>query len=431
MLQTKVGHETAEGKDVRHVTVIGAGAVGASTALALRRDGYAVTLLERGDPGMGASFGNAGMLSVTSCVPIASPGILWRVPRLLADPLGPLYVDWRYLHRIAPWLVRFVLASRPAEVERISIALMSLLVQIVPAYRELLGSEAFNDLTRPGGNLVVYKSEQAFEKARQGAHALRRRRGVNLSFLDQSELRQMEPALGPNVKYGVFMPDSYQTVNPLRLTQRLVELFQDEGGELVRTSVQHIEHGSAGRLTAVTDNGPRDLDLVAICAGSWSKQLAAQCGARVPLDTERGYHVMLPSPGIKVNRPMSSGDHEFAITPMEHGLRLAGTVELAGLDAPPNMQRADVLLRAAKDLFPGLDAAGMTTWMGFRPSMPDSLPVIGPSAQHADVYYAFGHGHLGLTLAAVTARLVADLIADMVAGRPSRVDLTPFRPDRF
>jgi D-amino-acid dehydrogenase len=407
--------------------VIGAGAVGASTALALRHDGYAVTLLERGEPGMGTSFGNAGMLSTTSCVPIASPGILWRVPQLLADPLGPLYVDWRYLHRIAPWLIRFVLASRPTEIERISIALMSLLVQIVPAYRELLGGDAFNDLTRPAGNLVVYQSDSAFEKAQRGAHALRQRRGVKLSFLGQSELRQMEPGLAPSFKHGVFMPDSYQTVNPLRLTQRLVELFVDAGGELIRASVERIERGSGGRLVAVTDKGPRELDTVAICAGAWSKKLAADCGVRVPLDTERGYHVMLPNPGVAVQRPTTSGDHEFVATPMEHGLRLAGTVELAGLDAPPNMKRAEVLLKAAKQMFPDLKDEGMTTWMGHRPSMPDSLPVIGRAPGHDRVFLGFGHGHLGLTFGAITGLLIADL----VAGRPGRVDLQPFRPDRF
>ena len=412
---------------MRHVTVIGAGAVGASTALALRRDGYAVTLLERGDPGMGTSFGNAGMLSVTSCVPVATPGILWRVPKLLRDPLGPLYIDWRYLPRLAPWLIRFVQASRPSEVERISTALMTLLVQIVPAYRELLGSEAFNDLTRPSGNLTVYKSDQLFESAMRGAQALRQRRGVNMSILGQSELRQMEPGLDPAYKHGVFMPDSYQTVNPLRLTQRLVELFVEAGGELAHEEVQRIEQGGAGRLAAVTDKGRRELDLVAICAGAWSKKLAADCGVRVPLDTERGYHVMLPNPGVTVRHPITSGDHDFVATPMEHGLRLAGTVELAGLDKPPNMQRAEVLLKAAKLLFPQLKDTGMTTWMGHRPSMPDSLPVIGRAPGNERVFMGFGHGHLGLTFGAITGLLISDL----VAGRPNRVDLSPFRPDRF
>jgi len=411
---------------VRHVTVIGAGAVGASTALALRREGYAVTLIDRGEPGMGTSFGNAGVLSVASCVPVATPGLLWRVPELLADPLGPLHIDWRYLPRFAPWLVRFVLASRPARVERISQALMSLMVQILPAYRELLGSDAFQDLARPGGVLYAYQSDRSFAGA-MPSHELRRRRGVALSVLDQSELRQMEPTLAPSFRHGVLMHDSYHTVNPLRLVQTLTRHFLEEGGELVQDAVQRIERADKGRLIAVTDHGRRELDTVVICAGAWSKRLARDCGVRVPLDTERGYHVMLPRPGALPQRPIGSGDHEFIATPMEQGLRLAGTVEFAGLDAPPNMQRDAVLLKAAKEMFPGLNDDGMTTWMGFRPSMPDSLPVIGPAPGQDRVFFGFGHGHLGLTFGAITGLLLADL----VAGRPSRVDLAPFRADRF
>ena len=411
---------------MRHVTVIGAGVVGACTALALRREGYAVTLIERGDPGMGTSYGNAGMLSVTSCVPLASPGILWRVPHLLRDPLGPLAIDWRYLPKLAPWLIRFVMASRPARVEHISRALMSLLVQIIPAYRELLGPEAFQDLARPGGILYTYMSDQSFERSAR-SHDLRRRRGVAMSILDQSELRQMEPALSSNVRHAVYMPDSYRAVNPLRLTQTLVEKLTDEGGELVHASVERIERADKGRLFAVTSAGRRELDTVVICAGAWSKKLARDCGVNVPLETERGYHVMLPKPGVSLSRPISSGDHEFGITPMEHGLRLAGTVELAGLDRAPNMQRADVLVRAARKMFDNLDDEGATTWMGHRPSMPDSLPVIGRVPGQDRVFLGFGHGHLGLTFGAVTGFLIADLIA----GRPSRVDLEPFRPDRF
>lgn len=411
---------------MRHVTVIGAGAVGASTALALRRDGYAVTLIDRGEPGMGTSFGNAGVLSVASCVPVASPGLLWRLPALLADPLGPLHIDWRYLPRFAPWLLRFVLAGRPARVERISQALMSLLVQILPAYRELLGPEAFQELARPGGVLYAYQSDRAFEGS-MAAHELRRRRGVALSVLDQSELRQMEPALAPSFRHGVLMHDSYHTVDPLRLVQTLTRRFLDEGGELVQAAVERIERGDRGRLIAVTPQGRRELDILAICAGAWSKRLARDCGVRVPLDTERGYHVMLPRPGVRPQRPIGSGDHEFIATPMEQGLRLAGTVEFAGLDAPPNPQRAAVLLKAAREMFPGLVDDGMTTWMGFRPSMPDSLPVIGRAPGQDRVYLGFGHGHLGLTFGAITGLLLADLVAD----RPSRVDLEPFRPDRF
>jgi D-amino-acid dehydrogenase len=375
---------------------------------------------------MGTSFGNAGILSVTSSVPIATPGLIWRVPHLLADPLGPLHIDWRYLPRFAPWLIRFLLASTPARVEHAATALTSLLVRILPAYRELLGTAAFQDLARPGGVLTVYATDKGFESA-AGSQALRRRHGVAMTMLGQAELRQMEPSLAPGFRHGVLMPDSYNTVNPLRLVQTLTQSFIDAGGEVIQTGVQRIERAGKGKLTAITDTGRRDLDTLVICAGAWSKNLARDCGVRVPLDTERGYHVMLPKPGVMPQRPITSGDHEFIATPMEHGLRLAGTVEFAGLDAPPNPKRAQVLLEAARQMFPGLRDEDATTWMGFRPSMPDSLPVIGPAPGQDRVFLGFGHGHLGLTFGAITGLLISDL----VAGRPPRVDLAPFRADRF
>lgn len=409
-----------------HVTVIGAGAVGASAALALRRDGHDVTLLERGEPGMGASFGNAGVLSLSSCVPVATPGLLWRVPALLADPLGPLHIDWRYLPRFAPWLIRFLLASRPARVEPVARALATLLPHVLPSYRTLLGADGFRALARPGGVLYVYESDASYDHAAFG-HDLRQRHGVPVTELDQSQLRQMEPSLAPIFRHGVLMPESHYALDPLRLVQTLTRDFVDAGGELVRTCVTRIERGAHGRLTAITEAGPRALDRVVLCAGAWSKQLARDCGLRVPLDTERGYHVMLPTPGAMPQRPIASGDHEFIATPMAQGLRIAGTVEFAGLTAPPRPERAAVLVKAARQMFPGLCSDDATTWMGFRPSMPDSLPVIGQAPGQDRVFLGFGHGHIGLTLGAITGLLIADL----VAGRAPRVDLTPFRPDRF
>lgn len=412
------------------VTVVGAGIVGICCALYLQREGRRVTLVDRLPPGEGTSSGNAGLIQVGACVPMATPGVLARVPAMLLDPNGPLIIRWRYLARIAPWLMRFVGAAAPSRVEAISIALATLLDQADAAYAPLIASSGADDLFRPTGELHVFRRESAYRAAMEH-YDLRRRRGVKLDFLDGSELRQLEPALSPEVKRGVLIPDCRLVIDPLSLSQRLARRFVADGGEILTEEVEDIEFGPSGPHTLVTGGagggGRRDVGELVLAAGAFSRPWADKLGARVPLDTERGYHLMLPEPGIDLRTPLLAGDHRFAIIPMQKGLRLAGTSELAGLRAPPYYGRADMLAGLAERYVPGINTRGGVKWMGFRPSMPDSLPVVGRSPRWPNVYFAFGHGHLGLTLGAITGRLVAD----MAAGRDPRVDLSPYRPDRF
>ena len=410
----------------RHVTIVGAGIVGACCALALRREGFDVALLDSGVPGSGCSSGNAGLISASGCVPIGMPGTIWRVPRLLVDPGAALSIDWRYLPKLAPWLYRFLRACSPRRVEQTSIALTQLLVRSAAAYRELLGETDYLDLIRGGGFLYTYERLEAFEAARAG-HDLRRRRGIRLHVLEPDQIRQMDPALAPIYQRAVHFPDSHYTVNPQRLVQRIAARFEHEGGEIVRTRVGRLVFDSRGHAAADTDTGRRKLDLVVVCAGAHSKDLARQCGTAIPLDTERGYHAMLPNPGIAAKVPILSGDHDFAVTPMEQGLRLAGTIELAGLSAPPRYSRAENLLKAASRMYRGLETAGATFWMGFRPSMPDSLPVISRVPGNAQAFIACGHGHLGMTFGAITGLIIRDL----VLGLQGPLDVGPFRADRF
>ena len=250
---------------------------------------------------------------------------------------------------------------------------------------------------------------------------------MRFEILRDDEIRQLVPALAEAIKAGIFYPDVGHTVDPKRLVKALAEDLARGGASLQRARALGFDIGSDGVRAVVTDGGAIAADLVVVAAGAWSKPLAEALGSKVPLDTERGYHVTLPEPGIDPRLPVVSSELRFCVTPMAMGLRLAGTVEFAGLDAPPDPTRHQVMLKHAKRLYPGLNTTGASYWMGHRPSLPDSLPVIGRAPRHANAYLAFGHGHIGLTTAAITGRA----IADQVAGRPPPFDLAPFRADRF
>ena len=237
----------------------------------------------------------------------------------------------------------------------------------------------------------------------------------------------MQPALSPDIPGAIFVPGAAHCINPLGLSQALCRHFVEGGGRFVQERVVGLTMGPEGPTHVLAGGTRYPADAVVIAAGAYSRQFARDLGADVPLDTERGYHVQLPDPGVEVRFPMLFSGRGFAVTPMSGGLRCAGTVELRGLNAPPNYARADVILQQAKTLLPGLQDKGVERWMGHRPSMPDSLPVISPVPGRRNVFYAFGHGHLGLTLGAVTG----SLIADMVSGREPSIDVTPFRADRF
>ena len=336
----------------RHVTVLGSGIVGLCSALYLQRDGHRVTLIDRLPPGEGTSFGNAGMIQVDAVVPIATPGILRKVPAMLADPEGPLVIRWRYLPRLAPWLLRFVAASRPGRVEAISAALAALLERAHESYRPLLTQAAADDLFSPTGELFVYRNLSAWEAARRD-HDHRRRFGVNLEYLGPSEMRQLEPALSPDVQHGVFSPDCMRVANPLTLSQRLADAIARDGGTILQETVTDIENGPDGPAAVVTDAGRHEVDRLVIAMGAHSRRWTAKLGCRLPLDTERGYHLMLPKPDVGLRTPLLVGDHRFGIVPMEHGIRLAGTAELASLDAPPNYRRAHMMGRMAQKIVPG------------------------------------------------------------------------------
>src|SRR5437764_4209707 len=414
----------------RHIGVIGAGMVGVCAALWLQRDGHTVFLIEPGKPGEGASFGNAGCFNGSSVTPTAMPGVVKQVPRWLMDPVGPLALRWSYLPSILPYLGRFVRSATPEKVRAQAKAMRPLVGPTVPLVRELAKMAGAEELVHQRGHLYVYRSAESLAKD-AFAWALRRENGVEIDEFDADELRQLEPVLSREYVRGLLVRENGHTSNPLGLVTRLFELFRRQGGEIVTARALGFRL-EGRRLTAITtDRGDLPADAAVVSAGAYSQPLAAALGDKVPLETERGYHLMIADPEAMPRIPTADADGKFVATPMDTGLRLAGTVELAGLAAPPDWRRARILLTQGRKMLPGLAASypeeRISLWMGHRPSFPDSLPVLGPSSATPDVIYAFGHGHVGMTAAPMTGKIVADLIA----GRPAPIDIAPFAAARF
>jgi D-amino-acid dehydrogenase len=410
----------------QRVAVIGAGVVGLSCASYLQMRGHAVTVIDPRPPGEYCSFGNAGCFSRASCVPLGLPGIWKKVPGWLMDPMGPLSIPVRYAPRIAPWLWRFHRSTSMARVNRIADALHSLLTCTLEKWRPLAARAGVPELIVQDGYAFAYESEAAFLTDTLGRE-IRRQRGVKMEVLVGPAIADFDPALSARITHLVILPEQGHCPNPLRLSRALAERLRQEGAQFVRHRAEGFESADGCVRRIVTDQGTVETDAVVIAAGAHSNELSSQLGSKVPLETERGYHVMLESPSIVPRIPVMAGEGKYFATPMEGGLRIAGTVELAGLEAPPNFARADALLAGAKRLLPDLRHGKVERWMGHRPSLPDSMPVIGRSPRVPNAFFAFGHGHVGLTAAAPTG----EIIADIVAGREPGIDIAPFAADRF
>ena len=414
--------------DRRAVAVIGGGIVGVASALTLQIEGHRVTLYDPREPGSGTSFGNAGGIVDNGFVPTSSPGLWKRVPRMLMDPDSPLMLRWRYLPRIAPWLSAFLLSGSVPRVTELSAEIASLTTNAVPAHQALLKAAGNPDIVKPVGWLKIYRDDEALADTAFD-RTLLDRFGLPYEVLRESELRQLEPGLSRDYTRAIFYPGSGFVSTPFALTQSYLRAFLDRGGQLVREEARRFEVGPAGIEKLITDRGIYPVGEVVIAAGARSALLTAPLGQPLPLECERGYHVNLAWEGQDppLSRPVVVGGPQFVLCPMADGLRLTGGVELAGLDAPPDFRRIRRMVALAQKVLPGLGVQITREWMGYRPSLPDSKPVIGRSSRHRNVWFAFGHGHLGLTLSAVTGRMIADAIA----GRPAAIPQEPFRATRF
>jgi len=392
-------------KERARVAVIGAGIVGACIALALRQRGEDVTLIDRDAPGRGCSFGNSGAISPGSVAPLAMPGLLGSIPWMLLDTDAPLRLPLRYLPRAMPWLLRFIASARPSRVVESAVRLAALHANAVERHLALAHDIGVPELVLQRGHLHVYPDEQALAKDAAGWR-MRREHGYAFERLDRAGIVALEPNIGNQYQVGIYLADHATIVNPFRYVQAIVHAFAARGGQVRRGEVRAIARATDGGWEIATEGAPGRFDSIVVATGAWSRALLDPLDVRVPLESQRGYHVQFRGTA-PVSRTVVLADRKVFATPMDAGLRVGGTVEIAGLAAPPDPRRAASLRRIAIETFAGLDVTDATTWMGHRPCMPDSVPLVGAVANRPGLFLAVGHGHLGLTDAPHTAERIA------------------------
>ncbi|MCW5605349.1 MAG: FAD-dependent oxidoreductase, partial [Burkholderiales bacterium] len=330
----------------KEITIVGAGIVGVMTAIYLQREGCRVTVIDRQAPGEGTSFGNAGSIAPSSIIPIAVPGTLRQVPKWLRDPLGPLTLSWRQLPFLLPWFLHFRRACRPDRARRTAATLRSLNGPAVDAYAELLAAAGVPELLRHEGMLHVYRTEAGFNASASG-RKLRADNGCTVEVVDTERIRELVPSLSPDYRWGFYLPDNAHVRNPSRVVKALAALFERNGGTLVRAMVMDLECHANGTVVIETDAGRETAECAVIAAGYASTRLAARLGTRIPRAPERGYHIEIPGAAPEQKCPVTDGGSRFVATPMEGGLRIAGTSEFRAADAPPNWKRAEILAKLA------------------------------------------------------------------------------------
>lgn len=410
------------------IVVLGAGIVGAAAAHTLLDEGHEVEIVDGEGPAAGTSQGNAGWIEHLDVMPLASPKVWRYMPRWLADPEGPLAISPGYMPQMAPWLWRFMLASRPGQLAASTQAIRAINAEALPAWERMLAAAGLDHMLRRKGILSVWLRESDW-KASQKMLELQRGFGIPLEIKTGDEVRKMEPAFGPAIMAGVWYPTGANVNDPRIFTKALAQKALDRGAKLTIAQIARIEPRDSSVVLHAFDGREIAAERVILCAGIWSKPLAASLGDRVYLDTERGYNLTLAPGRLGLSRPIFYEGLAFVTTPLDTGDRIGGSVEFAGLKTPPNWKRVDAIIGRVKRALPHFDPrpGEGRRWMGFRPSTPDSLPVIGLSPTDPRVIHAYGHGHYGLTQAATTAESVAALIA----GRKAAYDLKPYDPARF
>jgi len=413
----------------RHIAVIGAGIVGMSTAAFLQRHGLRVTVIDRVAPGMGCSFGNAGGVVVSGVMPTVYPGILTKIPGWLIDPEGPLTIRWRYLPKVLPWMLALGRAAMPDRVAAITEARALLCGLALDDHKSLLKEAGAEDLLVLRDGIHLFDTESEY-RGHEAVMRVRAAHGYECKRLSAGEITEIEPAVATDFACGIFRGGWYHVRNPYTVVARIAESVAGHGGTIIKDEVSDfVVSDSRVMGLRLASGGNLDIDGVVVAAGAWSHLWARRLGIKVLLEAGRGYHLTIPKPGVTISRALTRERFPGALSPLDDGIRVAGTDEFAGLDAPENWRRADVLWHNAKRVLPGLREIdqSVSRWMGRRPGTPDSLPVIDRATDHDNVWFAFGHGHMGLTWGPTTGRLVAGL----VAGSPPNVDLKPYRVTRF
>jgi D-amino-acid dehydrogenase len=389
------------------VIVIGAGIVGTATARALQRTGHAVTLVDSGEPGKGTSYGNAGFIAIDHVLPLARPSTLKRVPQMLMDRNGPLTVHPPSIPHLLPWMARFARAAySTAEVRKGIDSFGPLMAEANIAWQTEIQASGLGELFKTRGALYVYESEAAFASGAE-ERALQKDKGTTFEIVDGNRARELAPGLSSHIVRGVYYPHGMHTINPYRVVTTLAERFAADGGVVQRGRVRGFRReGQTVTAVQLTD-AELPAKAVVIAAGRASGELTRLLGFNAPLVAERGYHVMLAPDNVRFDLPVSPAERGFFITPMDEGLRIAGTVELAAPHQPPSWHRADLLVQHLRAIFPGVGGVEQSRWLGERPSLPDFRPAIGRAPRLSNVYCGYGHQHVGLTLATATGRLIA------------------------
>ncbi|ACP26760.1 D-amino-acid dehydrogenase, FAD dependent [Sinorhizobium fredii NGR234] len=406
--------------------VVGAGIIGTTIAYELRRRGKQVVLIERDPDGKSASYGNMASIAVTEFMPASRPSVWAQMPKWLIDPEGPVRIRPSYMPRLTPWFLRFLEASRPSRVKELEAAGAVLCGRVYEDLMPLLQATGLSDMLTEEGCLSLYADEAEFRADREHIEVLERF-GFRHEVLGGNAIRDLEPALTSKIAKAVLFPDNRSIRDPFRLLLKLREKFLALGGRIERGEVVGFDQGDRVQAVRLKDGRSIAASEIVLCAGAYTGKLARLLGEPIPLETERGYHTQIMAPGISMRHSIIWPARAFMVTPTAGGIRVGGTVEMAGLEAAPDYRRAKVLVKRAREALPELRVEKTTEWMGHRPALPDTVPIIGASAKHRGVFYATGHGHLGLTYAATTGRLIADL----VTGTQPPIDLKPYRVDRF
>ncbi|MGB0782233.1 MAG: NAD(P)/FAD-dependent oxidoreductase [Marinomonas sp.] len=408
------------------VIVVGAGIIGISSALKLQQEGKRVLVLDSKGVAAETSAGNAGAFAFADVIPMATPGIMRKAPKWLLDPLGPLSIRPAYAFKIIPWMLHFWRASWKDRYGAALKAQADLMELSKAALERQIQGVSGEHLIRREGQLQLYEGEAEF-KAALPSWQIRKSHGVQFELLESPEaIANIQPGIDPRFTHAGFTPEWKNVVHPKTWTEHLADHFCRLGGAIQITQVMTVKHRDHDVVVSTQEHS-YEVGHVVLAAGAWSKSLAQQIGDSIPLDAERGYNTTLPAGAFDLKTHITFSNHGFVVTKAGDGVRVGGAVELGGLELPPNYQRSKVLLDKAAKFLPGLNTENGVQWMGFRPSMPDSLPVISYASQSTRIVYAFGHGHLGLTQSAGTAELVAELINEKAPSIP----IEAYRAQRF
>jgi len=409
---------------VKRIAVVGAGIVGICTSYFLQKSGFKVTLIDKEDPGTMTSFGHACTFADYANIPVNSPSLFKEIPSMLFKKNGPLAIDLFYICKNLPWAYKFLKNCRKEKVEDIANSLANFLKHARLSYDSIFEEVDVSQYIKNEENIYLFDSKKSYQEYSY-ATSLRKENNIEVRELNKKQIHDLEPNLAPVFYAGQLFVGSRHTTNPLAISRKIFESFIRNGGESIRENVKNLSQ-KENAIDIILSKEKLEFDEIIICAGAWSNYIAKMVGENFPLDTERGYHVLFETDQQLINRPIAWSESGFYLIQIEEGIRAAGTVEIAGLDKPHNYKRTDMIERQARKILPQLGKV-KSTWMGRRPTLPDALPIIGKSKKNKNIFYAFGHQHIGWTLAAVTGRAIDSL----VKGSQPNFDIAAFNPTRF